>query len=333
MNMKPRMESGIFRILSVVGLFCAIAGAAANNHYGAPGTLRPPVIDGTADTVWDKAPWDSIPYAYIGTAPTQADFAGRYKAMWDSGHVYLLVEIVDDSVSDTHAEPLDNYWNDDALELFVDENHDGGVHQYNFKAWAYHISTRVDASGNHDVVDAGTDQQNHLFNNHFKVVRKQVGHTSLWELSMLVNGDNYTLAGPNTPLVLHDGKVMGFTVAYCDNDGGTTRENFMGSVNTPGHFQNQGYIDASCFGTLELQPAGTPTSIRGAVSPGANLEIRPDGFRFTSGYARRVEVRRVDGTKVDSFLGFPGTWYGADLPAGSYSIALDGKSRSFRKLR
>lgn len=330
--MFVRIEPEIRRVLLSALLLVGVALADSNNRYGAPRTLTAPVIDGVADSLWDAAKWDSIPYAYIGTAPTKADFAGRYKVMWDSGHVYMLVEIVDDSVSDTHADPLDNYYNDDALELFVDENHDGGNHQYNFKAWAYHISTRKDASGNHDVVDAGTDQKNHLFNDHFKVARSQKGHVSLWELSMLIYGDDYTLAGPNTPLVLAAGKIMGFTMAYCDNDGGATRENFMGSVNTPGHFRNEGYIDATCFGALELLPAPASTSVRTAAST-PEIDIRPDGFRLASGLPRSVVVRRADGSQASSFRAIPGTWYGADLPVGAYSISMDGSARPFRKLR
>lgn len=325
------MRTQIARILPVALLLAGGAFADANNRYGAPRTMAVPVIDGVADTVWDKAKWDSIPHTYIGNTPTKADFAGRYKVMWDTGHVYMLVEIVDDSVSDTHPDPLDNFHNDDALELFVDENRDGGVHQYNFKAWAYHISTLKDASGNNDVLDAGTDQKSHTFNNHFKIVRSQTGHTSQWELSMLVYTDNYTLAGPNTPLVLAAGKTMGFTVAYCDNDGGTTRENFMGSVNTPGHFQNQGYIDATCFGTLELLPPPT-TSVRSAPST-PELTFRPDGFRLPPGAPRYVEIRHPDGSLASSFVATSGIWYGSTLPAGTYSISINGQATPFQKLR
>ncbi len=329
--MFVRIEPEIRRIFLFALLLVGVALADSNNRYGAPRTLVAPVIDGVADSLWDAATWDSIPHAYIGAAPTKADFAGRYKVMWDAGRVYMLVEIVDDSVSDTHTDPLDNYYNDDALELFVDENRDGGVHQYNFKAWAYHISTRKDASGKHDVVDAGTDQKNHLFNDHFEVARSQKGHVSLWELSMRIYGDNYAMAGPNTPLVLVAGKTLGFTVAYCDNDGGNSRENFMGSVNTPGHFRNDGYIDASCFGALELLPP--PTTSVPSASTALELAFRPDGFRLPPGLPRKVEIRRPDGSLASSFVASPGTWYGADLPAGTYSISTDGTTMPFRKLR
>jgi hypothetical protein len=45
---------------------------------------------------------------------------------------------------------------------------------------------------------------------------------------------------------------MGFSACYIDNDGSPQRESMMGSVNTQGHKNNQGYQDASVFGSLRL---------------------------------------------------------------------------------
>lgn len=310
--------------------------ADGNNRYGAPRTDVAPVIDGVVEGVWEKAPWDSIRYTYIGAKPTAADFSGRYKVMWDSGYVYILAEIVDDSISDTHEDALDNYYNDDALELFVDENKDGGDHQTNFKAWAYHIGTRVDSTGSNDVVDYGDDQEAHLFNDHFRVKRVQTGRVSVWEMSMRVFGDTYTLGGPNTPLVLRAGKSMGFTVAYCDNDRGANRQNFFGSVNTPGHLQNQGYIDASCFGTLDLLGDSSTTGVRGrrgpARKPHSFLRSGADGFRLAAATPTDVEVVRVDGSVVERIQAEPGVAYGADYPAGVYAVrATDGSRARFTR--
>jgi hypothetical protein len=52
--------------------------------------------------------------------------------------------------------------------------------------------------------------------------------------------------------VLSAGKLMGFSASYIDNDGTQQRQSMMGSVDTPGHRNNQGYIDASVFGSLRL---------------------------------------------------------------------------------
>ncbi len=304
------------------GLFCTATSALADkNSYTAPHALVAPSIDGVADKVWDHAAWDSINVNWEGTAPTPTDFSGRYKVMWDSAGIYLLVEIVDDSVSDVYPDPLTHYWDDDAVEIFLDENHNGGNHQYNFSAWAYHISTK------YDVVDFGTDQQPHLFNDHFLVKRVQSGHTSLWEMRMSVYGETYQMGATNTPLKLAAKKDMGFSLAYCDNDGGAARKHFMGSVNTAGHLANQGYLNAGCFGTLILSGDTSTTSVAPSIRPESlhpNLQCTPQGFRNTSSQPTTISVLRPDGTRIESFQTQPGRWYGASYPMGTYLLESQG---------
>jgi hypothetical protein len=176
----------------------------------------------------------------------EVPFSGRYKIIWDVNQIYLLIQVTDDSLSDDHSDPLDNYWNEDCVEIFLDENHNGGNHQYNYSAFAYHVSTTF------DVVDYGDDKLPHLFNDHITTARTKSGNTDLWEMSLRVFGDHYVLAGPNEPLSLVLGKILGFTLAYCDNDAGLIRDHFIGTVNTQGHIDNLGYQDASVFGTLHL---------------------------------------------------------------------------------
>jgi hypothetical protein len=243
----------------------AFSQALGSNNYDAPQATVAPVIDGTMDSPWSMAPWDSINHTWLGgTVPNAADFSGRYKILWDSNRIYLLIEVTDDSLSDDHPDPLDNYWNDDCIEIFVDENHNGGDHQANYSAFAYHVSTTF------DVVDYGDDNQAHLFNDHITTARKKSGNTYLWEMSLKVFGENYSFAGPNSPLSLAMGKILGFTLAYCDNDAGDTRESFIGSVDTQGHIDNLGYQDASVFGTLHLvlNPSGlAPTQSMRSQTP------------------------------------------------------------------
>ena len=74
--------------------------------------------------------------------PSPDDYSGRYKALWDETGLYLLFDITDDVIYDGVRQPLDKYWRDDTVELFIDENNSGGSHTgQNFaNAWAYHIS-------------------------------------------------------------------------------------------------------------------------------------------------------------------------------------------------
>lgn len=319
---------GMDKICMGMALVAGLAAAAPNNTYVAGHTSTPPVIDGLADAIWDKAAWDSINVNWIGPKPTATDFAGRYKVLWDSARVYLLVEIQDDSLSDVYPDPLDHYWDDDAVEIFLDENHDGGDHQNNFSAWAYHIGTKFDA------VDYGTDGQPHLFNDHFQVKRTSVGHKYLWELSMSVYGADYKMGGANHPLRLASGKTMGFSIAYCDNDGGSSRKHFVGSVNTPGHLANQGYLNADCFGTLILNADSTSNLKRSRGPARASiLQCRPDAFRWRE--TSMPEVRRPDGRAVSVRPAGPDGWMGQELASGGYlvSSSVGGDPGIFRKLR
>ncbi|HSX51773.1 MAG TPA: CBM9 family sugar-binding protein, partial [Cellvibrio sp.] len=207
-----------------------------------------PVIDGVAEAVWNNVPSSPINVFWLGTQPNPSgsDFWGSYKAVWTEEYLYLLVNITDDKLFDGVADPLDRYWEDDTVELFIDENHNGGQHGYNTSAWAYHVSTLG------DVVDYTTSGPK-LLNDHIQVARSMpTANGHIWELRIKIYGEDYADWKTNTPLTLSAGKLMGFSVAYIDNDGSPQRESMMGSVDTQGHKNNQGYLDASVFGTLLL---------------------------------------------------------------------------------
>lgn len=224
------------------------AQSSTPNHYNAPRAANAPIIDGVAEALWDNAPWSPINVFWLGTQPNPSflDYSGRYKAVWTPEYLYLMFEIVDDQLFDGVVDPLDRYWEDDTVELFIDENHSGGQHSYNTSAWAYHVSTLG------DVVDYTTSGPK-LLNDHIQVARSlSPGNLHRWEMRVKIFGEDYADWKTNTPLTLFAGKLMGFSAAYIDNDGSAQRESMMGSVDTQGHKNNQGYLDASVFGTLQL---------------------------------------------------------------------------------
>ncbi|MDA3822649.1 MAG: hypothetical protein PF450_08600, partial [Bacteroidales bacterium] len=80
------------------------------------------VIDGQADEeCWVNAEWHAIDQVWIPYNATMkdGDFSGRFKVSWDTDYLYILVEIIDDMLSDDYSNPLSNWWNDDCLEIFV----------------------------------------------------------------------------------------------------------------------------------------------------------------------------------------------------------------------
>lgn len=217
------------------------------NHYDAHRATTAPVIDGIADAVWNSAVWAPIDVFWLGTQPNPnaQDYSGRYKALWDEDYLYLLFDITDDRIFDGTRNALDRYWEDDTVELFIDENKNGGQHGYNTSAWAYHLSTYG------DVVDYTTSGPK-LLNEHIDMRLVSVGDKHLWEMRVRIYGEDYADWKTNVPLKLAVGKLMGFSATYIDNDGSSQRESMMGSVDTQGHKNNQGYLDASVFGSMRL---------------------------------------------------------------------------------
>ena len=214
-----------------------------NANYGSP------LIDGKAgDEAWQSAEWLPLDQVWMGAPIAPSDFIGRYKILWDENNLYILAEITDDTLVDIHSNGLLNYWDDDCLEIFVDENASGGNHQYNFNAFAYHIA--LDGK----VVDITTDSIPAYFNDHVTVLRIAVGNTSIWELALKIfDGNKYEHGVENIPNMLKSGKKMGFALAYCDNDHSTAREHFIGSVRVEGEDKNRAWIDAGIFGDLQLK--------------------------------------------------------------------------------
>lgn len=206
-----------------------------------------PVIDGVADEkCWDKAEWHPLDQLWLGNPYNAEDFEGRFKLSWFEGGLLLLVEIKDDILMDQHEDPLRLWWDDDCVEVFLDEDNSGGEHQYNHNAFAYHVAL------DYNVVDMNPNRKGHLYNDHIIVKRKTTGHTTVWETNISIYDDSFKEGQRNAPVKLQNGKEIGFALAYCDNDNSKERENFIGSVFVPGEDKNRGWIDADIFGTIKL---------------------------------------------------------------------------------
>jgi len=208
-----------------------------------------PLVDGFgSDSAWANAEWLPLDQLWIGKQPTNDDYSGRYKLLWDENNLYILAEITDDTLIDIQTDGLTRYWDDDCLEIFLDEDASGGNHQYNYNAFAYHIA--LDGR----VVDVAPDSSFQYFDDHCYTRRQCQGKVCIWEVAVkLYDGKQYTDDGENIPKMLKVGKRIGFALAYCDNDYSAERENFMGNVVVEGEDKNRGWIDAGIFGLLELQ--------------------------------------------------------------------------------
>jgi len=239
----------------VLGTFAvAITATADVNHvesrstYAAPFAAAGIEVDGNSDDpAWEDAEWRRINYTWLGPDYSESDFSGRFKVVWTKERIYILAEIVDDILFDSHRDPLVQYWDDDCLEIFLDEDYSGGDHQYNHNAFAYHMSL------DNQAIDIGTDRNAQNYSHHVSSNWRQHGNTVVWELAIDIYDDSYVDDGKdNKPVRLMAGKVLGLMVAYCDNDGSELRENFVGSESVPNGPKDRGWIDAGLFGEVVL---------------------------------------------------------------------------------
>jgi len=206
------------------GVFAAPTHYAGRTQYRAPAAASAPQIDGVAD-----------------------DFSGRFKVAWAGTRIFVLVEINDDVLFDGHRNPLQQYWDDDCLEIFIDEDFSGGDHQYSHNAFAYHVSL------DNRAIDIGTDRQPRDYSDHVESRWRQYDDRVVWEIAIDIYTDEYSDDSKhNQPVDLSPGKVLGLMLAYCDNDGSALRENFIGSESVPSGPKDRGWIDAGLFGSLVL---------------------------------------------------------------------------------
>lgn len=241
-----------FRIISLVLLLVSSL-CLSVQAYESPYAKQAPVIDGRIDkSIWDAAQWEYIDQLTLGEAPSAEDFTGRFKVIWNEDRLFLLAEIVDDILIDTHADPLEMYWEDDTLEVFLDEDKSGGKHLDNYNAFAYHIAL------DNQTVDYNLKSKPRLLNEHVKSVWKrsnESGNKIIWEAAFLVYPDTFKdINNTAKPVTLSAGKTLGFMVAYCDSDGPDGRQHFIGSheIEPVNGDRNRGYIDADVFDTLTL---------------------------------------------------------------------------------
>lgn len=241
-------------ILLLTGLIWGDVSAGEDIAY----TGEPVKIDGRAlEPAWSTVPWRAMDQHILGTKPDADDFSGRFKLLWNSEYLLLLAEIRDDILSDRTADPLIKYWNDDCLEIFIDENASGGDHQFSANAFAYHLGLDnqvVDILGHY----ADGSRRVLLLNEHVENRWRRASYPPypiLWEAAIALYGEDFDDRDKSTaPVRLHAGKQIGFMLAYCDNDGGD-REHFYGSVKIQPRngSKDLGYIDAGVFERLRLR--------------------------------------------------------------------------------
>lgn len=224
----------------------ALTEAMEDGFFKAHKSESPVQIDGCSkDAIWSSVDWYDMNYLWMGNKVDSTDYHGRFKLAWDSQYLYILVDVTDENLNPTLGNGIDNYWKGDYVEVFIDEDKSGGNHQFNHQAFAYHVSTEGHA------IDKNTLEETVFFDDHVEVLRSQKGNKHLWEMAIKLYDNQFDENTINNiPVKIFAQKSIGFSIAYGDNDGNNSRENFMGSKKTHGNNNDEGYINSEVFGSI-----------------------------------------------------------------------------------
>lgn len=258
-------------------------------------TSTAPTFDGNGnDAIWNTPTWINMnqiwmPYNNVspftntfesGTKLVNgaADFAGRYKLLWNATNntLMFLVEIQDDAFITGYTQPGGGYFNYDILEVFLDEDQSGGNHLFDNasenaeNAFAYHMVPTEPAVGQFSTSMIGAmdlngnnynvvDYQSHFSNFSFK---NNGNGSFVYEFELKIYKDTYNSANPAATLkTLAVNDLMGISIAYCDNDDNDQlRDHFFSGTPVDGPNNNNSYINASLFGKYKLGPTVLSTN-------------------------------------------------------------------------
>jgi hypothetical protein len=254
-----------------------------------------PKINGFADdAAWEQAQWIKIDQVWMPWKATisESDFSGRYKVLWSgkTNLLYFIAEITDDVLRDGYDYGKNNvtYSDYDIFEIFLDPDHSGGLHVFDGvcddtknpacwgvnaeNAFTYHINANAPADGavtcSKSVEDiSGTDWDHKQIENYAghlpDFAFHKNGNVYTYEFSLKVYKDTYNPEKPSEEDrdKLVEGKIMGLSAAYCDDDhpeGTAIRDNFIGStpgnekaLDSKGNF-NQTWMNSSYYGVVQL---------------------------------------------------------------------------------
>ena len=189
-------------------------------------TETAPAIDQTVDEAWSVAPVSAISNATIG-APA-GDYRGQWRAMFTATALYVLVEVDDATLTnDSGAE----WWNDDAIELFIDGDNSQGSSYDGVND--FQLGFRWDDA----TLRVGGNSVKNVAGVNYELYATGSGYA----LEVVIP---WTTIGTSPTL----GDRIGFDVSVDDDDNGGVRDAQVAAIAT----SSQGWDNPSLFGSLFL---------------------------------------------------------------------------------
>lgn len=244
-----KFKTALFSALAVMSN-AAFAGQEVDNRsqYIAPYGGNNIVIDGNQDEhVWQLANWQPIDNQWLGDKDSEKDFQGQYKVLWSPAKLYVLVEIVDDTLIEKSELNVNPFLTGDGLKVFIDEDASGGLHQFDKNANVYHVTLKNEA--------LMVDEPNHVvyYSQNINSEWTEQSGKYTWEMAIDIYPDSASNDNSiDEKAKLFGGKNMGLMIAYSDDDGSEQSKGLVGSERLSIEQHQKNWVNASSFGKLLL---------------------------------------------------------------------------------
>ncbi len=244
-------------------------------------TPTPPTIDGTIDAVWSKAPEVNIAYQ-ISATESFADYAAKWRALYDNNNVYVLVEITKPTAYPGFFAPVyenNMHWwtNSDAVEIYFDgdnsKNNDGNT---DLRAYRFRYNQPTEMTSN---LEEGSDD---IITN-VGVMYKTNGNYS-WLVEVAIPWENVSV-NPTAD------KTIGFDVTANIVSDAT-------SNGRKGYFTTFTNNDppvsyASQYGNVTLKECSSPTDLDD------DIQVAGNSSHITA-YGNTVEINGIEAGEIIS---------------------------------
>ncbi|MCD6100125.1 MAG: right-handed parallel beta-helix repeat-containing protein [Candidatus Marinimicrobia bacterium] len=221
-------------------------------------TRTPCIIDGNIDPMWSNTP--PMPIGNVVIGERQDDFYAEWRAMADETNLYILVNVKDSVLINDSGS---NWWEDDAIEVFIDGDNSKGTSydgindfQYGFRWGDSSINIGANSLNKTDGID-------------FFIKGTKDGYI----LELLIPWQ--------TVGVIPDvGDVIGFDIGVDDDDNGEARESQIVSLakNETG-WRNPSVLGEVCIG---ISKDNIDRSSKYKLSDFKISKIYPNPFNYST---------------------------------------------------
>jgi chitodextrinase len=257
-------------------------------------------VDGVVEAAWNTTEWRPIGNILQGadSISDEADFSAKHKVLWDATGIFVLVEIQDDIL----VNDITQYFNNDMVEIYFDMDNSKNILKPG-SSWNVTSYDDNDFQFKHVIGVAGVTGGPAGANVNLAYDITQAGKYVL--------EFHFSWADLGLTEALAEGAELGFDITVGDNDGGNTRDSYLG-WNTP---SGEAYHDASLFGTLTLL-AGNVTE----VPSGIVIDGKPDPvWHNMPSYKINKVIQGVENINPNDFSGSFKTFWNEE---GIYVWAL-----------